>query len=270
MNIKNPSTVLINLSSTFFLSFIVLSQFNQKTFNYLFYNKRQTNMKSAGGINMDLFDKYDYGLWGAVLFNILIFSFFTYAVFKPSTKRDWRTLGTFTAFMVALFTEMFGFPLTIYFLTSILGKNYPVLDPFTHINGHLWVTFAGGSHVLFSILHPLSEIIIYAGLFVIAIGWKRIHSANGELATNGIYGYVRHPQYSGFILMITGFLIQWPTIITVIMAPILLIIYSKLAKSEEENMISLFGESYLEYRKRVPAFFPIRISGYKNNLANSE
>ncbi|NLI93325.1 MAG: isoprenylcysteine carboxylmethyltransferase family protein [Peptococcaceae bacterium] len=212
---------------------------------------------------MNFPDIYAYGFWGSVLLNILIFSIFTYSVFRPTTKRDWRTLGAFLAFLVALFTEMYGFPLTIYFLTSILGKSYPVLDPFNHINGHLWVALAGGSPILFSILHPLSEILIFAGLIVIAVGWKGIHSGNGELVTHGIYRYVRHPQYSGFILMIVGFLIQWPTIITLVMAPILMIMYTRLAKKEEAKMIELFGDNYNDYRKNVPAFIPIRLGSYK-------
>lgn len=205
---------------------------------------------------MHFLDKYSYGLWGAVIFNILIFSIFTYSAFKPTTKRDWRTLGAFAAFMVALFSEMFGFPLTIYFLTSILGNRYPVLDPFTHINGHLWVALAGGSTTVYSILHPLSNVLIFSGLFVITFGWKVIHKGNGELVTHGIYRFVRHPQYSGFALMILGFLVQWPTLITLVMAPILLTMYSRLAKKEEKKMVELFGESYEEYRRQVPAFIP--------------
>ncbi len=205
---------------------------------------------------MHFLDNNLYGLWGTVLFNILLFGIFTYAVFRPTTKRDWRTLGAFTAFTVALFSEMFGFPLTVYFLTSILGSNYPVLDPLTHLNGHLWVALAGGSPLLYSILHPLSSILIFSGLFVIAIGWRGIHSGNGELVTQGIYKYIRHPQYSGFILMIIGFLVQWPTIITLVTAPILLFMYAKLAKKEELIMLELFGEEYENYRKKVPAFIP--------------
>ena len=205
---------------------------------------------------MHFLDEYSYGLWGSVIFNILIFGIFTFSAFKPTTKKDWRTLGAFAAFMVALFSEMFGFPLTIYFLTSLLGNKYPVLDPFTHLNGHLWVALAGGSTLVYSILHPLSNILIFSGLFVIAIGWRAVHSMNGELVTHGIYKYVRHPQYSGFTLMIIGFLVQWPTIITLVMAPVLLIMYAKLAKKEEKAMIEQFGDKYMEYSKQVPAFIP--------------
>lgn len=204
-------------------------------------------------------NEYAYGLWIAVISNIFIFALFAYSAFKPATRRDWRTFGAFIAFIVALFSEMFGFPLTIYILTSVLGKRYPVLDPFSHANGHLWVTLAGGSTVVYSILHPLSNVLIFTGLIVIAVGWRGIYNGSGELVTNGIYRFVRHPQYSGFALMIIGFLIQWPTIITMVMAPILLIMYAKLAKKEEKKMVELFGERYIEYCKQVPAFIPIRI-----------
>lgn len=200
--------------------------------------------------------KYAYGLWGAVLFNIVFFGLFAYSVFKPTTKRDWRTLGAFTGFMVALFSEMFGYPLTIYILTSILGKNYPVLDPFDHINGHLWVALTGGSPILFDILHPLSNVFIFGGLIIIGIGWRKIHSGKGKLVTDGIYRSIRHPQYTGFGVAIIGFLIQWPTLITLIMAPTLLIMYRGLAKKEEQIMIQEFGEDYIEYMKRVPRFIP--------------
>lgn len=210
-------------------------------------------------------DEYAYGLWIAVLSNIFIFGLFAYSAFKPATKRDWRTFGAFIAFIVALFSEMFGYPLTIYILTSVLGNRYPVLDPLSHANGHLWVTLAGGSPVLFNILHPLSNVLIFSGLIIISIGWKRIHSGNGELVTSGIYRFVRHPQYGGFTFMIIGFLIQWPTIITVAMAPILLTMYAKLAKKEEKKMVDLFGESYKEYSKRVPAFIPIRVRKEREN-----
>lgn len=205
---------------------------------------------------MDFTETYAYGFWTMVIFNIIVFSLFAYAAFRPATKRDWRTLGAFMAFLVALFSEMFGFPLTIYILTSTLGSRYPVLDPFSHMNGHLWVTLAGGSPVLFNILHPLSNILIFSGLIIIAIGWKKIHAGSGSLVTDGIYKYVRHPQYVGFALAILGFLVQWPTIITILMAPALLYMYTRLSKREERFMIETFGEQYWEYAQKVPAYFP--------------
>lgn len=197
-----------------------------------------------------------YGLWYSVLINIIIFWLFAYSAFKPSTKRDWRSLGAFTAFIIALFTEMFGYPLTIYLLTSVLGNKYPVLDPFTHANGHLWVALFGGSPIAYYILHPLSNVLIFTGLIIITVGWRKVHSGNGELVTDGIYKFIRHPQYSGFILMILGFLIQWPTIVTLIMAPVLLLMYIKLARREERELIKLFGIDYINYMHQVSRFFP--------------
>ncbi|MCL6444447.1 MAG: isoprenylcysteine carboxylmethyltransferase family protein [Alicyclobacillus sp.] len=198
----------------------------------------------------------EYGLWTAVIFDVVVFALFTYSAFKPQTKRDWRTLGVFWAFLVALFSEMFRFPLTIYILTSVLGKRYPVLDPFSHYNSHLLVALLGGSPILFTILHLLSNLLIFAGLLLIAVGWRRIHAGGGRLVTGGIYRLVRHPQYSGFMLMIVGFLIQWPTLITLIMAPMLLVMYTKLAKKEEQVMIETFSDEYLLYMNRVPRFVP--------------
>jgi protein-S-isoprenylcysteine O-methyltransferase Ste14 len=205
-------------------------------------------------------NEYGYGLWITVVFNVLIFSLFTYSVFKPVTKRDWKTLGVFSAFLVALFTEMYGFPLTIYLLTSILGNKYPVLNPFAHSNGHLIAVFLGGGEGTLAAIHLISNGLIIAGLVVIAVGWKRIHRGSGDLVTDGIYRYVRHPQYTGFFMNILGFLIQWPSISAIVMAPVLTVIYYRLAKQEENIMIEQFGERYIEYMREVPMFIP-RITG---------
>lgn len=103
---------------------------------------------------------------------------------------------------------------------------------------YLWVALTGGSPILFNILHPLSNVFIVSGLIIISTGWRGVHSGNGQLITSGIYRFVRYPQYSGFILAIIGFLIQGPTLITLIMAPILLVMYTRLAKKEEKVMMS--------------------------------
>ncbi|MHA1938483.1 MAG: isoprenylcysteine carboxylmethyltransferase family protein, partial [Candidatus Thorarchaeota archaeon] len=89
-------------------------------------------------------------------------------------------MGTYSAFVVALFTEMYGFPLTIYILTSILGSRYPVIDPFTHINGHLWVALTGGSTLVWVLVMIVSNAAMFGGLIIMGKAWKQIHKANGE------------------------------------------------------------------------------------------
>ncbi len=88
-------------------------------------------------------ESYAYGMWPAAVISAGIFIFFALSYLKPKKRWEWRSMGAFSAFTVALFTEMYGVPLTIYIPTSTLGSKYPVIDPFTHVNGHLWVALAG-------------------------------------------------------------------------------------------------------------------------------
>lgn len=106
------------------------------------------------------------------------------------------------------------------------------------------------------ILHLVSNGFWIMGIVIMGTGWKKIHSAKGNLVTNGIYGLVRHPQYVGLFLVSLGLMIQWPTLVTLVLWPVMFIVYYRLAAREERRMVEVFGERYLEYRKRVPAFFP--------------
>jgi len=199
---------------------------------------------------------YDYGLWSAVIINVMLILGFALSFVAPKGKWEWRSLGMFTGFLVALFSEMYGFPLTIYILTSVLGSKYPVLNPFSHINGHLLLVFLGGGAITNGLIHVVSNGLMVAGIVIMGKGWKRIHASGGDLVTDGIYSRVRHPQYSGLFLVSVGLMIQWPTLVTLLLWPVMSIVYYRLAMREEWNMIKLFGERYLRYRESVPAFFP--------------
>ena len=202
---------------------------------------------------------YAYGMWSVVVFNVILFSFFILSFIKPRTNIEWRSMGAFAAFMVALFTEMYGFPLTIYLLSSWMGKSYPVLNPFSHSHGHLWLVLLGlaDSRMAMTVLHLVTNIMIFYGLYVMQRGWVLIHASKGKhLVTEGVYARVRHPQYSGLFLITLGFLVQWPSFLTLIMWPILMGTYYRLAGKEEQTVEQQFGKAYLDYKERVPAFIP--------------
>ncbi len=200
-----------------------------------------------------------YGLWSLVIVNATVFIIFAFSFTRPRTSRDWRSFGAFAAFLVALFTEMYGFPLTIYLLSGWLGNRFPALNPFSHNGGHLWQTLLGlkGDPHL-SPIHWLSDGLIAAGFITIGSAWKVLYQAQRahQVATTGIYAYLRHPQYIGFILIMLGFLVQWPTFITLIMFPILVTMYVRLARREEKDAQSEFGDDYARYADRTPAFLP--------------
>ncbi|ARU18459.1 methyltransferase family protein [Croceicoccus marinus] len=200
-----------------------------------------------------------YGLWGLVILNSAIFIFFAFSFFKPQTKRDWRSFSAFSAFLVALFAEMYGFPLTIYLLSGWLQSNYPQVDWFSHDAGHLLEELFGWqANPHFGPFHILSFILIGSGFWMISSGWARLYRAQKQekLATEGIYSYVRHPQYDGFILVMLGFLFQWPTVLTLAMFPVLVVMYVRLARSEEREALAAFGQDYRAYMARVPGFIP--------------
>jgi protein-S-isoprenylcysteine O-methyltransferase Ste14 len=212
-----------------------------------------------------------YGLWSLVIINSAIFVAFAYSFFKPQTSRDWRSLGAFSAFLVALFTEMYGFPLTIYFLSGWLQTRYPNIDWFSHDAGHLLEQlFAWKTNPHFGPFHVLSFLFIVGGFLLISAAWKALYEAQQrrELATTGPYAHVRHPQYVGFVLVMFGFLLQWPTILTLAMFPVLVWMYARLARQEEREALSAFGEAYASYMTRVPTFLP-RLSRVRQAPADS-
>ena len=200
-----------------------------------------------------------YGLWWLVIINSAIFIFFAFTFFKPQTTRDWRSFGAFSAFLVALFTEMYGFPLTIYLLSGWLQTRYPGVDWFSHDAGHLLeMLFGWKANPHAGPFHFLSFVFIGGGFVLISAAWKVLYDAQQEhrLATTGVYARVRHPQYIGFGLVMFGFLLQWPTLLTLLMFPVLVIMYVRLARAEEREAIREFGDAYRAYMAQVPGFIP--------------
>ena len=201
---------------------------------------------------------YGYGLWFLVAINSAVLIVFAFSFFHPKTGRDWRAMGAFSAFIVALFTEMYGFPLTVYLFSSWLGSRFPELT-LSHANGHLLndlIGWTGDPHL--SPFHIASYILIGGGFWLIASAWNVLHEAQrtGQLATRGPYARVRHPQYAGFLLIMVGFLLQWPTIPTLAMFPVLAIVYWRLARSEENEVRATFGAAWEIYAARTPRFIP--------------
>jgi protein-S-isoprenylcysteine O-methyltransferase Ste14 len=190
--------------------------------------------------------------WGFVVLNVILFSLFVLFIrFKKKITR--LPSSIYLAFIVALFAEMYGFPLTMYILTWLFGSTFP---------GCLWYPLAIliGENLFVSVflglILPVSNIIVLMGIFLIIFGWRKIYKAKGQLVTTGIYGHVRHPQYLGFLLLTLGMNILWVTISTFLLWPILAVLYHRLAKKEDKELEARFGEEYRNYKRAVPLLIP--------------
>ena len=200
-----------------------------------------------------------YGHWDLVIVSSLVLLLFSFSFFRPQTQRDWRTFGAFSAFIVALFVEMYGFPLTIYLLYGWLSSHFPSIDWFSHDSSHLLQTllgWKGDAHL--GLLHIISNVLIVGGFALLSFSWKILFKAQQkhQLATSGPYSKIRHPQYVAFIVIMLGFLIQWPTLPTLIMFPVLITAYIRLASREETQEKQMFGELYIQYAEKTPRFIP--------------
>ena len=213
-------------------------------------------------------DDFGGGLWILVGVNSAIFIAFAASFFHPRSGRDWRAMTAYSAFIVALFAEMYGFPLTIYLLSGWLGSTFPALIP-THAGGHILNDLIGwrwDPHL--SPFHIASYLVIGAGFVILARAWPVLLRAQREerLATSGPYARVRHPQYLGFLLIMAGFLLQWPTLLTLIMFPILALAYARLAVSEERDVRSRVGDEYERYAALTPRFIPTLRRGHAGRV----
>lgn len=183
-----------------------------------------------------------WGRWDLVGISVVVHAifllFFIGGSFAKPRSVDFRSKGILVGFIVALYFEMYGIPLTVFLLQPVLpnlfADFYPVAFP---------LRFAG-------------SVLIFAGFVIIYLGWKKIHSAGDRLVKTGIYSHIRHPQYVGLLLLTFGQMVQWPTLTGMALWPFLAAVYYRLARKEERDMLNLFGKEYEQYCSNVPRFFP--------------
>lgn len=190
---------------------------------------------------------------------IVLASWIFYQFVAPKKWRDWTRAGLVQAFLVCLYVEMFGFPLTLYILTRVFRVDAAWLGQIQP----LWATLLGlsgpAANALMNVTMMVGWVFVLIGVGWLIQGWREVYQANkeGRLATDGLYGLMRHPQYSGIILAVFGEgVVHWPTVISLALFPVIVIAYYTLAKREEQEMVEKFGEQYREYQRRVPMFIP--------------
>lgn len=193
------------------------------------------------------------GEWFLAVIMIVLASWFFYRYLTPKTWREWASAGLVQAFIIALYAEMYGFPLTIYFIVRFFGIDSP------NLNANLWSSFLGIGELGMMISMILGYALLFVGIGLFIQGWRELYRARQEkrLVTTGLYGFVRHPQYTGLFIGLFGEgVVHWPTIFSVAIFPVIVLAYYLLALSEEKKVIAQFGEEYNVYKEQVPMFIP--------------
>ncbi|QKY18794.1 isoprenylcysteine carboxylmethyltransferase family protein (plasmid) [Halorubrum sp. CBA1229] len=193
--------------------------------------------------------------WGLALIVIVVVSWFFYRYFAPDSWREWVGAGVVQAFIIALYAEMYGFPLTIYLLVRFFGFDRESAST------NLWSTLVGFGETGMLVSMLLGYAVALVGIGLFAQGWRQVYRArqNDRLVTDGLYGYVRHPQYTGLFIALFGEgIIHWPTVFSVGLFPFVIVVFAWLARKEERDMVDKFGEDYQLYQQNVPMFLPDR------------
>lgn len=194
-----------------------------------------------------------FGVWGLAAIMIVIASWVFYRYLAPKTWREWASAGLVQAFIIALYAEMYGFPLTVYLTIRFFGLDGADLD------ASLWSWLPGVGELGMLISMLLGYTLLFVGIGIFAQGWRELYRAQreGRLATRGLYALVRHPQYAGLFIGLFGEgVVHWPTIFSVALFPVIVLVYWLLARTEEERVLKEFGDEYRAYRRRVPMFIP--------------
>ena len=193
-----------------------------------------------------------FGNWfGVGLWIVLFVGFLAFTPFYK--KSDVKPASVYVAFVVALALEMFGVPLTMYILAGVFGQYLP--------DGILW------GHTLNQYIGlwgtNVAVVMYLVAAVLVFLGWRDIYRyywskdrSQARMVTQGIYRYIRHPQYTGFLMITGGMLLEWATLPLLIMYPILVVLYYRLARREEADMMAQFGTAYEEYRERTAMFIP--------------
>lgn len=197
-----------------------------------------------------------YGHWGFVVILIVVASWLLYRFAAPNSWREWAGAGLVQAFIIALYAEMYGFPLTIYLLMGFFGIDIPLYAQ----SGHLWASLLGYGRIGAVIEMLFGSVFVVSGLVLLIVGWREVYRARreGHMASGGLYALMRHPQYAGIMLAVFGQIVHWPTVFTVALFPVIVFVYVRLAHKEEKEMLDRFGRAYRDYLEQVPMFLPRR------------
>ena len=195
------------------------------------------------------------GVWILALIMIVVASWYMYKYLAPKSWHEWAGAGVVQAFIIALYAEMYGFPLTIYLLARFGG-----LDR-TELNANLWSSLLGVGETGMMIAMILGYALLFLGIGLFFQGWRQVYKARQQhvLVTDGLYALARHPQYTGLFIALFGEgIVHWPTLFSVGLFPIIVFIYYRLSLREEKQVSAEIGHEYSAYKQRVPMFIPRR------------